>query len=88
MPDVSTFVVTIFYVFSKPLYFHFLLLQSLPGLNFDGLWPPIRSQSDKFWKSENYAPVQAGASKSSFGGYLFVVFFLIFMHVLSGALFF
>ena len=69
--DVGTFVVTFFSCFLNLYTSIFLLRQALPGLNFVGIWPPIRSQSDKFCKSGNSVPVQARASKSSFMVYVF-----------------
>ena len=70
MTDVGTFGVTFFTCFLNLSTSTFLFRQALPGLNFAGLWPPIRSQSDKFGKSEKRAPVQERASKSSFIGYV------------------
>ena len=69
MTDVNTFVVTFFTCFLNLSTSTLLFRQALPGLNLAGLWPPIRSQSDKLWKSEKRVPVQARASKSTFLGY-------------------
>ncbi len=54
------------------------------GLQKSVIWSNFGALLGNKWKCENYAPVQAGASKSSFGGYLFVIFFVLFILVLSG----
>ena len=83
----DTFVVAFFTCFLNLSPSIFLLPQAPEGFNFEGHWPPIRSQSEPIWKSVNCNSMQEGASKSSFRGHPVVAFFMFFICVLSGAFF-
>ena len=46
-----TFLLLIFCVFLKPLFYKFLAPKAPADLNFEGLWVPFGTQSQQIWKS-------------------------------------
>ena len=76
-----TFLMLIFCVLLKPLFYKLLAPKAPADLNFEGLWVPFGTQSQQIWKSWNCVSVWEGMRKSSFGG---VVFHLVLSFSCAG----